>query len=148
MFHPFILEELFQTALPHTSFRCVAPRQTHRESHALLKRTEEGYTLKVTRSDLVGRDLEQVKLTVEDQLMTLEIPALDMPSVEGLTPLFEELPTGAYTGRYRLPRGIDLSLVEAKLNGEELLIKLPKRAPNRQTVQINIDEGSTSLTEH
>ena len=145
MFHPFLLEELFQTALPRTSLRCVGSRQTHREHHALLRRTEEGYTLKVTRPDLVGRNLEQINLTVEDQLMTLEIPALDLPSIKGLTPIFEELPTSAYTGRYRLPRGINLSLVEANLNGEELLIKLPKQEPNRQKVQINIDEGSASL---
>jgi len=110
-----------------------------------LRRTEEGYTLKVTLPDLVGRRLEQINLTVEDQLMTLEIPALDLPSIKGLTPIFEELPTSAHTGRYRLPRGIDLSLVEANLNGEELLIKLPKQEPNRQKVQINIDEGSASL---
>lgn len=138
MFHPFLLENLFQVALPFAELHRTVHSKNICAQGALLERIEEGYTLKINLPNLIGRRLEDIKLTVEDDLLMLEIPALACAQKEGLRAVFEEFPSRSYTERYRLPRDVDLMLIEARLNDEELCVKLPKKAPNRQTIEIKV----------
>ena len=132
MFHPILIESIFQPTLRFAQCHHVY----HDTQSAYIERNEKGYLLKIRRSELVGRRLEEIHLTVEDDVITLEIPALELKVPETLTPIFEELPTEAHIERYRLPRGIDLNTIEAELIDDELFIKLPRKAVYRQSVEI------------
>jgi HSP20 family molecular chaperone IbpA len=138
MFHPFLLNQLIRPTSVFTDLHQVAHSQFAQAHEAHLERSTDGYTLKIKLPDLIGRQLEDIKLTVEDDLLTLMTPALSFAQQEGLKPILEEIPTAEYRQKYRLPREIDLDRIEASLKDEELLIQLPRLEPTRKAIEIKI----------
>jgi len=140
MFHPLTLENLFfpLNITPHIGGHSSLSKAGVRPSKksARLHEESDAYTLNISLIDLVGRRFDELELSVESDILTLEIPALPLANRKELTPLFEELPTKAKTSRYRLPRHIEQEQIEARLHGQELMITLPKKQALK--VPINI----------
>ena len=160
MFTPFLIEELFNATSPFGYTRRYAHRDTNRAHrrralraptwhtawHALsyqthsraarLTESDEAYQLTLRTPHLIGRHLEDVTLSVTDDVLTLELPALTLVERDDVTPLLEEIPTQAYAQRYRVPKSVDVEQITASLSGEALTISLPKRQPTQRVIKV------------
>lgn len=160
MFTPFLIEELFNATAPFGYTRRYTHRDTNRArrrrglrtptwhttwhtvSHqtrsraARLTESDEAYQLMLRTPHLIGRRLDDVALSVTDDVLTLELPALTLVEGDHVTPLLEEIPTQAYTQRYRVPKSVDVEQITASLSGEALTITLPKRQPTQHVIKV------------
>lgn len=153
MFTPFLIEELFNATAPlgytrrrrglrtptwHTTRQKVWHTLSHQNHSraARLTESDEAYQLTLKTPHLIGRRLEDVALSVTDDVLTLELPALTLIEGDNVTPLLEEIPTQAYAQRYRVPKSVDVEQITASLSGEALTISLPKRQPTQRVIKV------------
>ena len=145
-----MIEHILNSALPAKELRRntrydQANRQcnTRFKGDAELTTSDESYTLHLSLPSLVGRRLEELSLSVTENIITLEVPALSFAQdqerkTQELTPLIEEIPAQPHKSRYRLPRDVKVDQIQAQLSGDQLVIHLPKREPTRHTVPITL----------
>lgn len=107
-----------------------------RSARAYLSHEASQYTLNIKLPELIGRDLSNLELQLEDQVLTLSIPAMNLPEIEGLQTLWEEIPTQARVENFRLPPDVEIEQISATLKGDQLEIKLPKRTQVKRSIKI------------
>ena len=99
---------------------------------------KEDYNIKAT---LVGIDMDQVNIDLEDHLLTITVNTdddhINNEEYQLLWSEFSAGPVGQKLERkFRLPNNINLDEIEATLANGVLSIKLPKQAPNKQRIAL------------
>jgi HSP20 family protein len=99
---------------------------------------KEDYKIKAT---LVGIDMDQVNIDLEDHLLTITVNTDDDHiNNEEYQLLWSEFSAGSVgqklERKFRLPNHINLDGIEATLINGLLSIKLPKQAPNKQKITL------------
>lgn len=97
----------------------------------------DAYTLSLRLPELLGRQLSDVELYLEDDVLTLQVPELIFAIDPEQKPLWEEIPSGSLKERFRIPSVIDAERISATLEGDVLRVHLPKRTPVKHTIHIN-----------
>ena len=128
--HFHTMDMLFDALMPS------GRRTTHsgrKRARARLEHSETGFELE---AELPGVSPETLELSVGADF--IEIKAMREPSLpEGYTALRRERNGYRFERRIKLPAGIDVDAVEAKLSEGVLHVSLPKRA-SMQPRQINV----------
>jgi len=97
----------------------------------------DAYTLSLRLPELLGRQLTDVELHLEDDVLTLQVPELNLAITPEQKPLWEEIPSRSIKESFRIPSIIDAERVSATLEGDVLRVHLPKRIPVKHTIHIN-----------
>jgi len=85
--------------------------------------------------------MNELELIVEGDVLTLQIPELALPQVEGLKTVWEEIPSNERRENFQIPSTVDLEHIKATLQGERLEVFMPKRAPVKHTIQIGTNQA-------
>jgi HSP20 family protein len=99
---------------------------------------KEDYKIQAT---MVGIDMDQVNIDLEDHLLTITVNVDDDHTKnEEYQLLWSEFSAGSVgqkrERKFRLPNHINLDEIEATLINGVLSIKLPKQAPNKQKITL------------
>jgi HSP20 family molecular chaperone IbpA len=97
---------------------------------------DQKYILKVTIPELIGRDINELNLSVEGEHLRLSIPELKLQVSEEMSLLWREIPSRERSLRFKIPARVDLEAVSASLNGDTLEVELPLTAPQSHKVKI------------
>jgi len=97
----------------------------------------DAFTLSLRLPELLGRQLTDVELHLEDDVLTLQVPELTFALNPEQKPLWEEIPSRSIKESFRIPSIIDAERVSATLEGDVLRVHLPKRIPVKHTIHIN-----------
>ena len=139
-FRTFHYNSLHNACAPHhTRLR---RSQTWNKTYFTMSDQGASYTLSLQLPELSGRQLDDLELSVEGDVLTLNIPELTLSTTEGLKPLWEEIPSSSRREQFRIPSTVNTEEISAALKEERLEINLPKRAPIKHT--INIDSNIAS----
>ena len=103
-----------------------------------LTEQEDGFTLTLQIPELIGRELTDLELNVEGNLLTLQVPELTFSMNSDLRPVWEEIPSASRRELFQIPTGVEVTRISATLEGDRLQVQLPKRAPVKHTIQINV----------
>lgn len=76
---------------------------------------------------LPGIDAKEVKIVVEDGVLTLSGERKDAPEESGRTYFVREIGSGAFSRSFRLPTNVDTEKVAASYKDGVLSIDLPKK---------------------
>lgn len=88
-------------------------------------------------SALHGRSVEDITLSVERDILSLHISALDLDLPTHARPIWEEISRDEYSQSVKLPQGIDASSIQARLIDHELILNLPKLTPVKHQISIS-----------
>jgi len=95
--------------------------------------TDDAFVVKGFAPGLTAEDLA---ISVEQQVVTIHCEP-KAEKIEGLRPLLQERPIGAFTRTFSLPVPVDAGKVEAQLNDGVLNLTLPKsEAIKPQKIQV------------
>jgi HSP20 family molecular chaperone IbpA len=116
----------------------------HQRGSSQIHLTEDDhqYLMKIHAPELSGHELTDLDLQIENEALILSIPALELPDLEGFTPVWEELVSEAQVKRIRIPRNIDFERVRATLCGDTLEVTLPKHAQIKRSITITQSKAS------
>ena len=114
-------------------------RQGHVWNTTSFSMSDQGdaYAMSLRLPELLGRQLTDVKLHLEDEMLTLEVPELTFAIDSEQESLWEEIPSCSLKERFRVPSIVDAEHISATLEGDVLRIHLPKRAPVKHIIHIN-----------
>ena len=139
-FRTFKYNSLHKASAPHhTRLR---RSQTWNKTYFTMSDQGASYTLSLQLPELSGRQLDDLDLSVEGDVLTLNIPELTLSTTEGLKPLWEEIPSSSRREQFRIPSTVNSEEISAALKEDRLEIKLPKRAPIKHTINIESNIAS------
>ncbi len=82
----------------------------------------------VVRADLPGVPRENVKVSLEDGVLTIDAAMPDQPA-DGRRMLVQEFERGHYLRRFTISEAIDQGRISARMTNGVLTLELPKQAP-------------------
>jgi len=123
-----------------TAFHRPAPGQVSRRSSGPRVQLQDRGDSVALFADLPGLRLEDIELSVEGELMTLEAKPAERPVPEGFTPIRRERRSAAVRWSFELPYPIDAASASAVLEQGRLSVTLPK-APEAKPRNIPVKAG-------
>ncbi|OGH55740.1 MAG: hypothetical protein A3G34_01485 [Candidatus Lindowbacteria bacterium RIFCSPLOWO2_12_FULL_62_27] len=91
------------------------------------------------KADLPGLKKDDIKITVEDDVMILEAQKKEEKQTDGTDYHLIERSSGTYRRSFRLPNTVDMAKVDAQFQDGVLTLVLPKRADAKpKTLDVKI----------
>ena len=91
---------------------------------------------------LVGLDLDQVTIELEEDILTVKTVPNDNDSVKGGRLLWSEFDSINFQRSYRLPRNVNKEEIMANMMNGLLEIHLPKQKPTKHKIVIQSNKAS------
>ncbi len=121
----------------HMAYAC-GPGYRHHHGRAVrmdIIETPESFRI---IADLPGMDKDQIKITVEDNLLTISGERAGLPEGSGDV-VWSERRTGNFSRSFRLSDGIDVSKMTADYKNGILEITLPKKDDAKpRTIEVKV----------
>jgi HSP20 family protein len=96
----------------------------------------------VIRADLAGVAMEDVDITLQDNVLTISGARKDAP--EGVSHYLRELPYGEFRRTVAVPAGVEPDSIKARLENGILEVVLPGAVAEVQPKRIAIESGKES----
>ena len=84
-----------------------------------------------------GRSIDQIKIELQGHLLLVEALDAEVSPPEDATLFWQEFSLSVPSYTFRIPRDVELDLIEAKVNNGNLTISLPKREPITRSIPIS-----------